>query len=174
MLAGLSRPATLAVTWPATLVGALLLGALGALFETPAYGVLHLELAFHKQLALWILEEWGPAGTRAFAWQTAVDCAWAPLYGMAIAGLAGWLWRRDGAPAPWVRPFMVAALAAAALDLVENVFMLSFAALAGASPAWVPALFALAAAAKFALLALALLPILVGLAAALSRPLLRG
>ncbi len=166
MLAALARPSVLAVTWPATLGGALLLAALGAQFETPAYGVLHLELAFHKPLALWILAEWGPAGTRAFAWQTVVDCAWAPLYGMAVAGLIGRLWPRGGAPAPWVRPFMCAALAAAALDLVENVFMLVFAALAEASPAWIPLLFALAAAAKFALIALALLPIAAAVLAA--------
>lgn len=173
MIARLARPSVLAVIWPATVVGALVLAALGAQFETPAYGVVHLELAFHKSLALWILAEWGPAGTRAFAWQTVVDCAWAPLYGMAIAGLAGRLWLRGGAPAPWVRPFMLAALAAAAFDLAENFLMLLFAALAEASPAWIPALFALAAGAKFALIALALLPVAAAILAAPAR-LLRG
>lgn len=149
--------ATLGLGLALQLVGAPLTGP-----DTP-FGVVSLQFVADHGRALALVEGWGPAGRARAVRHLAIDLAFPLAYAAAIAGLAGAVVdraRRLGRPVPRgaARSIAVAAMAAAALDLVENAAM--FATVTGRGGPWSTRLTVAMAVPKFALV----LGALVGLA----------
>jgi hypothetical protein len=127
------------------------------------YGIVNYELAYNADKAETILRAWGSTGQAAARRSLLIDFAFMPAYGLLFAGITLLIARaQPGRLATVGRWLVLAPIAAALFDALENTMLLSMLGTAGRVPPLPPLVAGVSASVKFALLLLAILYWLVG------------